>query len=76
MIPMSQRQMVNLYHCVSPDDIQECLDLFVCVHDGMTESPYYKHIDHLQILPANEDGIHTVFIISHTVYLQHEMATY
>jgi hypothetical protein len=70
-IPFSQQQMGGIRHFDSLREINEWLADLIKVHDRDGEHPYYLHIDHVQILPATEQGQSIpVLTIYHRVYLQ------
>lgn len=66
-IPFSEKQMVNLRY-VAIDEMESFLDGYTEVFDSGSQA-YYHHIDHCQILPENENGLHPVVVIFHSVYL-------
>jgi hypothetical protein len=71
LIPMSQKQFVNIKYLESLKAVEEWLDGFAEVRAAINGTPLsYQHLDHVQILPPNEHGYYPVLTIHRTVYLQ------
>lgn len=71
LVPMSQKQFVNVKYLESLTAVEEWLDTFVEVDDGGNGvPPSYRHLDHVQVFPPNEHGYYPVLTIHRTVYLQ------
>jgi hypothetical protein len=65
---MSQKQITSLRYFDSLKEAEEWLSSLVEASDQ--GEPYYLHIDHNQIFPANEFGKLPMITIYHRVYLQ------
>ena len=69
MIPMSQKQVVNIKYIDSTKNREAWLEALVDVDDG-SGRPSYLYLDQVQILPVNEQGRYRVLILYHSVSLQ------